>query len=115
MLIRLLLLFSFMMTSVMTNAEQIAMTACPIDVTNQHGGLNKTPAAPLYVDFTGYVLTFPEDCVGFIITIVDEDGDTVYANVIGSTGVVMLPNDLTGSYTLQVISGNLMYSAEIEL
>jgi len=77
--------------------------------------VHRVPVAPLYVDLTGYVLTFPEDCVGFVISLVDEDGAIVYANVIGSTGVVVLSNDLTGSYTLQATNGSLMYSAEIEL
>ena len=78
------------------------------------GGVLRTPPAPISVTLSDHLFTFPVYLVGETIEIVS--GDTVvYTSVIGEDGTVVVPDDLTGDFTLVLYVGDKMYSAEVEL
>ena len=78
------------------------------------GGVVRTPPAPISVTLSDHLFTFPVYLVGETIEIVS--GDTVvYTSVIGEDGTVVVPDDLTGYFTLVLYVGDKMYSAEVEL
>lgn len=76
--------------------------------------LPRTPAMPITVSQTDHVFTFSECLAGETIEIVS--GDTVvYTSVIGEDGTVVVPDNLTGEFTLVLYLGDKVYSAEVEL
>ena len=75
---------------------------------------HRVPPAPISVTLSDHLFTFPVYLVGETIEIVS--GDTVvYTSVIGEDGTVVVPDDLTGDFTLVLYVGDKMYSAEVEL
>ena len=87
--------------------------------TNGHGSDNRpkprTPIAIPDVYLDEYTLTFDASCIGCTITLVDEDENTVYTTMIDETCIVELPNNLTGTFELQLVRGSITFVGTIEL
>lgn len=78
------------------------------------GSRPRAPIPSISVSLCYHVFTFPVYLVGETIEIVS--GDTVvYTSVICEDGTVVVPDDLTGYFTLVLYVGDKMYSAEVEL
>ena len=81
--------------------------------------LNPKPKSPVlaptvYID--GNVLTFETSCDGCVLQLVDEDDDVVYTIVIpAGTTTLTLPATLEGTFELQIIDGEWLFYADIEL
>lgn len=75
---------------------------------------HRVPPAPISVTQSDHVFTFAEYLAGETIEVVS-DGTIVYTSVIGQDGTVVVPDDLTGDFTLVLYVGDKMYSAEVEL
>lgn len=81
--------------------------------------LNPKPKSPVlaptvYID--GNVLTFETSCDGCVLQLVDEEDDVVYTIVIpAGTTTLVLPATLEGTFELQIIDGEWMFYADIEL
>jgi len=81
--------------------------------------LNPKPKSPVvaptvYID--GNVLTFETSCDGCVLQLVDENDDVVYTTIIpAGTTTLALPSDLEGTFELQIIDGEWMFYADIEL
>ena len=67
----------------------------------------------VYID--GYSLYFDGSCIGCSITLLDEDESIVFMDVVNENGIVNIPNNLTGTFELQLVRGDITYSGEIEL
>ena len=78
------------------------------------GGVVRTPPAPISVTQSDHVFTFEEYLAGETIEVVSDD-TIVYTSIIGEDGTVVVPDDLTGDFTLVLYVGDKMYSAEVEL
>ena len=77
---------------------------------------HKSPvlAPTIYID--GNVLTFETPCDGCVLQLVDENDDVVYTTIIpAGTTTLTLPSDLEGTFELQIIDGEWMFYADIEL
>lgn len=81
------------------------------------GDLNpKSPVVAPTVYIDGNVLTFETPCDGCVLQLVDEDDDVVYTIVIpAGTTTLVLPATLEGTFELQIIDGEWMFYADIEL
>jgi len=83
-----------------------------------HSGYSR-PKSPIlaptvYID--GNVLTFETPCDGCVLQLVDENEDVVYTIIIpAGTTTLTLPSDLEGTFELQIIDGEWMFYADIEL
>ena len=87
-----------------------------IDPTKPDNPHPKSPvlAPTVYID--GYELTFETPCDGCTLQLVDEDNDVVYSIVIPiGTTMIYLPSTLSGTFELQIISGDWLFYADIEL
>lgn len=76
--------------------------------------ITRIPPAPISAIQSDHVFTFAEYLAGETIEVVS-DGTIVYTSVIGQDGMVVVPDDLTGYFTLVLYVGDKMYSAEVEL
>ena len=76
-------------------------------------GPKRTPTPVLYID--GYTLTAGDNTLGTTIQILDEDDEVVFSTYVAIEGDIQLPSTLSGTYTIQVISGDLTFIGEIEL
>ena len=76
--------------------------------------ITRIPPAPISATQSDHIFTFEEYLAGETIEVVS--GDTVvYTSIIGEDGTVVVPDDLTGDFTLVLYVGDKMYSAEVEL
>lgn len=76
----------------------------------------KSPELAPTVYIEGNELTFETPCDGCTLQLVDENEDVVYTIIIpADTTTLYLPSDLEGIFELQIISGDWLYYAEIEL
>lgn len=107
-------------TSVMMNANE-SQDPDKVDIkitrpgTNEQNPPRRTPINIPEVYIDGYTLTFDASCIGCPITLVDEEENVVYTTYVGETGIVELPNDLTGTFELQLVRGSITFVGEIEL
>ena len=85
------------------------------NTSHEQGNKHKTPAAPIYVDQEGLTLTFDASCIGCLITLIDEDENIVYTAVVDENGIVTLPDNLSGTFELQLERGSITFVGEIEL
>ena len=96
--------------------DPIPFQAGRINPTQPFPGNPKSPvlAPTVYID--GNVLTFETSCDGCTLQLVNEDDDVVYSIVIpaGTTSLI-LPAALSGTFELQIIDGNTLYYADINL
>jgi len=120
---RILCLLSIVSMLFMFHADLFAAPGDPIPFNTGYvdptlGGPDghKSPvlAPTVYID--GNVLTFETPCDGCLLQLVDEDDDVVYSILIpvGTTSLV-LPSTLSGTFELQIIDGNTLYYADINL
>lgn len=81
--------------------------------------LNPKPKSPVVepnVYIEGNVLTFETSCDGCVLQLVDEEDDVVYTIVIpAGTTTLVLPATLEGTFELQIIDGEWLFYADIEL
>lgn len=112
----LLLLFAFCLSN-NVEAESVSNVDITLNAINPGKGLGgrpRTPAMPITVSQTDHVFTFEEYLAGETIEVVSDD-TIVYTSIIGEDGTVVVPDDLTGDFTLVLYVGDKMYSAEVEL
>ena len=67
----------------------------------------------LYLD--GHTLYAADNTVGTTIQLKDEIGNVVFSTFIYIEGDIQLPTTLSGTYTIEVISGDITFIGEIEL
>ena len=76
----------------------------------------KSPVLAPTVYLDGNELTFETPCDGCTLQLVDEEDDVVYTIVIpAGTTTLVLPATLEGTFELQIIDGEWLFYADIEL
>ena len=76
----------------------------------------KYPKSPILipeVTIDGHTLHFITPCTGLTLQLVQDD-EVCYETVI-SSDYLEIPSDITGMYELQILRGNYVFFAEIEL
>ena len=74
------------------------------------------PIKPPMVYLEDMTLTFVADHPEYVLYIKDEDEEVVYSAVVTSTETeVTLPSSLCGTYEIQLVMGNWMFTGWIEL
>lgn len=87
-----------------------------IQPTNSGNKPHRSPVEAPTVYIEGNELTFETPCDGCTLQLVDENEDVVYTIIIpAETTTLYLPSDLEGIFELQIISGDWLFYAEIEL
>ena len=91
----------------------------PLKPTNQGGAYNPFPRGPIAIPevyLEDNELSFDSSLEGCTVRLLDED-ETVVFTVVISTGQtsVTFPTTLTGTYELQIVSGDLIFYGYIEL
>ena len=112
----LVMLLTFHATPLSAIGLRIPFTRGYVNPTKPLPRPHKSPvlAPTVYID--GNVLTFETPCDGCVLQLVDEDDDVVYTIVIpADTTTLVLPATLEGTYELQIIDGDTLYYADIEL
>lgn len=85
---------------------------------SHQGDKTPKPRTPILIPETyldGYTLTFDASCIGCPLTLVDEEENIVYTTIIDNTGIVELPDTLSGIFELQIVRENITFVGEIEL
>ena len=94
------------------NAEDIILNPT---LHHEVGTKPRSPIAPIYVDQDGYTLSFDESCIGCSVTLIDDEDNIVYTDIVDENGIVELPNNLSGTYELQIERGSIIFVGEISL
>ena len=83
------------------------------------GTINQRPKSPVYpptVYLENHTLTFSTTHPEYILYIKDENETVVYSTVVSeSETTVVLPAALSGSYEIDLVMGNWMFTGWIEL
>ena len=110
-----MLLIATSMGTAMATPHQVAFRKI-IRTTSPNGHPHKSPVEAPTVYIEGNELTFATPCDGCTLQLVDENEDVVYTIIIpAETTTLYLPSDLEGIFELQIISGDWLFYAEIEL
>lgn len=107
----LFMVLCFLLTSnSAVNAETIKLRP-----TASVSGTNKrTPICTPTVDVYSGVLEFDSSCTGSLCILVQDDV-IVFSCIVGASGIVELPNNLTGLFELQLQRGSITFVGEFEL
>jgi len=116
-----ILLILFMCLSVKGFSEPIANVSFSVGVIVKSGTYNpfpKSPNDPPTATLEDNMLTFTSEHADYTLTLLDEEGETIYTTYVSSSvNVVVLPATLTGNYELRLIpdTGNYYFYGEIIL
>lgn len=123
---KVLLLFVAMMTCSLMQAQGLVPKERIIfNVRCYEGGIkdkpigNPSPKSPdetpeVYIEEN--VLYFEGDHPGYDLTIRDEDGDDVYTTTVSASDtVVTLPSTLSGTYEIELVYNDLLFTGWIDL
>lgn len=87
-----------------------------VDPNNNLGGNPRSPILIPELSIEDYTLYFNTPCDGCTLRLVDADGNTAYSTIIPtSCSSLVMPSTLSGTYELQIVSGNFCFYTEIEL
>lgn len=124
----LLILVSVLLMSTQVNAQNMqpmnpilvqfkVMYMSPGPDLNPIGRPNpKSPEDAPEVYIEENVLYFEGDHPGYDLTISNEDGDDIYTTTVSASDtVVTLPSTLSGTYEIELVSGNWVFTGWIEL
>lgn len=116
-------LFLLTLVVAMLSLSNVRVSATPIQVRLQSGYLDPSltqddphrgPVQPPIIYIEDGTLTFDTNCDGCELRLVNDEDEVEYTTVIsGST--LELPSNLTGTYVLEIICGDYIFSGEIEI
>lgn len=73
---------------------------------------SKAPSYPICIDITANVITVPENVVGYMLTLSNEEESYTY--YIPST-TLFIPQVISGVYELAITNGSVSYQGEVEI
>lgn len=73
---------------------------------------SRIPKRSLYVDYANYVLTIPDQLLGYTLTVTDEKGDVFSCFV--TSNVISLPSNFVGDLEILFTSGNHTFKGIID-
>ena len=97
------------------NPKDIDLIVGYIDPGNG-GQMPRVPIAIPHVAIDDYTLTFYTPCDGCKLLLLDENESLAFSTVIPvGTSTLVLPSYLSGTYQIQIISGNICFWGYIDL
>jgi len=104
------------LSNVRVNASpvQIELEMNVVDPEITQDNPNRGPVQPPIIYIEDGILTFVTNCNGCEMRLVNAEDEVEYTTVISSSTLV-LPSTLTGSYELQIFSGDYIFYGDIEL
>ena len=81
---------------------------------NWWGHKPRVPAVSIGVEQSGNIFIFNSSFAGETIRIVVANS-VLYISVIGKDGIVEIPKNISGEVELQLVRGNIIYHAYVEL
>ena len=114
-----LMMAFLLLTSISVSAKQptdINLEAGYVDPEDEGGDPHRSPILIPEVGIDNYTLTFYTPCDGCTLRLLDENDNIAFVTMIpvGSTTLV-LPSYLSGTYQIQIISGNICFWGYIDL
>lgn len=106
---------SIMLCAYADGPEQIVYLTIDITTAPGQGGPPKSPTQPICMYQNGHTLDFGTDYSGCAISLLDENELIEYSGVVGSDGIVAVPDYLEGLFELRLTVGNIVYAGEIQL
>ena len=73
---------------------------------------SKAPARPVCIDITANVITVPENVVGYMLTLSNEEESYTYY-ITGTT--LFIPQVISGVYELAITNGSVSYQGDVEI
>jgi hypothetical protein len=118
-LMMMLMMAFLLLTSISVSAKQptdINLEAGYVDPEDEGGDPHRSPILIPEVGIDNYTLTFYTPCDGCTLRLLDENDNIAFVTMIpvGSTTLV-LPSYLSGTYQIQIISGNICFWGNINL
>ena len=118
-LMMMLMMAFLLLTSISVSAKQptdINLEAGYVDPEDEGGDPHRSPILIPEVGIDNYTLTFYTPCDGCTLRLLDENDNIAFVTMIpvGSTTLV-LPSYLSGTYQIQIISGNICFKGYINL
>ena len=96
--------------------QEVELSVKPIEPVIISKPIKRSPAMAPSVSLSDHTLYFNTSCVGYVLQLVNEDGDIEYDIIIPEdTETLSLPLYLEGEYELQIIRGNYCFYGYIEL
>ena len=118
-LMMMLMMAFLLLTSISVSAKQptdINLEAGYVDPEDEGGDPHRSTILIPEVGIDNYTLTFYTPCDGCTLRLLDENDNIAFVTMIpvGSTTLV-LPSYLSGTYQIQIISGNICFWGYIDL
>lgn len=116
-----LLLVALLMSCTIANAQDVMSQQIHLTCEGFHDGSvghsgPKSPIVPPTVYLEDNTLSFVPDHPEYVLYIKDEDEEVVYSTVVTSAETqVTLPTYLTGSYKIELVMGNWLFTGYITL
>ena len=108
-----------LLTSISVSAKQptdINLEAGYVDPEDEGGDPHRSPILIPQVGIDNYTLTFYTPCDGCTLRLLDENYNIPFVTVIPvGTTTLVLPSYLSGTYQIQIISGNICFWGYIDL
>lgn len=96
--------------------QEVELSVKPIDPVIISKPIKRSPAMAPSVSLSDHTLYFNTSCDGYVLRLVNEDGDIEYDIIIPEdTETLSLPFYLEGEYELQIIRDNYCFYGYIEL
>ena len=94
--------------------DLIVMTEKVKNPSGQHGDPTKQPATPIEIYQTDNVFFFGESFVGCAVSLLLNDV-VMFSTEVDENGLVTIPETFIGTYELQLVVGDVVYWAMVEL
>ena len=96
--------------------SDINLEAGYVDPDEGENGSPRSPILTPHVGIDDYTLTFYTPCDGCTLHLLDENDNIAFVTVIPiGTTTLVLPSYLSGTYQIQIISGNICFWGYIDL
>ena len=97
------------------SSDTIVVRTDPITPIPDHGEPHRGLESSIFIIQDGHTLNFGTDFSGCTIYLLDENEHIEYSGVVGSDGIVAVPDYLEGLFELRLTIDNIVYAGEIQL
>ncbi len=105
--------FNVAQNSNATDVREVPLEIKPVDDSSKGVPIRKSPILIPEVTLDGHTLHFITPCTGLTLQLVQDD-EVCYETVITSD-YLEIPANITGMYELQILRGDYVFFAEVEL
>ena len=112
--IMLLSCFNNMAASVKSESHEIEMNEKVVNPIGGQGGPHKGPETSIFVCQDAHFFIFGRDYAGCAVSLLSNNV-AVFSTVVDEDGQVTIPETFSGTYELQLVVGNTVYWAMVEL